>query len=128
MNKILVDLPFRVEDHLAALFGGNLVGAAVEKGVAVAIVVTLVAAAAEVEAAELLALGLLVVVRQVVRRGVTDVDAGRAGSAGRSDYGATAVGVTLVLLRDLDLLAAGDQFRRSVLASGCRARVEEVGL
>ena len=85
MNTInLANSPFRVEDNLAALFRSGLVGAAVEEGIAVAEGVALLAATTEVEAAELL-LGLLVVVGQVVGLCVANVDARRAGSAGRHD-------------------------------------------
>jgi len=77
-------LPFRVKNNLAALFRCGLVGAAIEEGVAVAESVAFLAAATEVEAAELL-FGFLVVVGQVVGLCVADVDARRAGSAARHD-------------------------------------------
>ena len=105
----LVRLPFRVEDDLAALFRGLLVGAAVKEGVAVGVPVARLAVTTEVEAAEFLVLSLLVVVGKVVGLCCTDVDAGRAGfvSAVGHDHGATTVGVSLVLLRNLHLVIAG---------------------
>lgn len=66
-DKTLIGLPFRVEDDIAALFGRGLVGATVEEAVGVGVVVALLAATTEVEAAELLLLlGFLVVVGKVV--------------------------------------------------------------
>jgi hypothetical protein len=122
----LISLPFRVENDLAALFGCGLVGAAVEQAIAVGVVVTLLAAAAEVEAAELLLLGFFVVVSEMVGLCCADVDASRAGSAAGHDHGATAVGILLVLLRNLHLGAAGNYLRGCVLASRSGPRVEEV--
>jgi hypothetical protein len=99
---VRLGLPFRVEDNLAAALGRRLVGAAVKEAIAVAI------GLAEVEAAELLLLpGVLVVVGQMVGLCVADVDAGRAGAAACHDDGAAAVGVLLVLLRDLHLVFTG---------------------
>lgn len=104
LNTDWLDLPFRVEDYLATLVGGGLVGTAVEEAVAIAISRT------EVEAAELLLLlGVLVVVGQVVRLSIADVDACRAGAAAGHENGATALVVLLVLLRDLHLVLAGSQ-------------------
>lgn len=101
-----LDLPFRVEDDLATVFGRSLVGAAVEEAVAIAI------ARAEVKAAEvLLLLGVLVVVCQVVGLGVADVDAGRAGAAASHKDSATTVGILLVLLRDSHLVLASSHLR-----------------
>jgi hypothetical protein len=81
-----------------------------------------------IEAAELLLLSFLVVVGEVVGLGRADVNAARAGSAAGHDHGATTVGIGLVLLRNLHLVAAGDQLRRCVLASRGGSWVEEVRL
>jgi len=110
--------PFRVEDDLATLFGCGLIGTSVEESVAVGVVVALLAAATEVEAAELLFLGFLVVVGKVVGLRCADVDAGRAGSASGHDHGATTIGVSLALLRNLHLVTAGNQLRGCVLPCG----------
>jgi hypothetical protein len=114
----LIDLPLRVEDDLAALFGRGLVGAAVEQAVSVRVEIALLAATTEVEAAEFFVLGFLVVVGEVVGLFCADVDAGRTGSAAGHDHGATTVGISLVLLRNLHLVsAAGHHLRGRVLAS-----------
>ena len=113
----LYSSPFRVEYNLATLVGSDLIGAAVEQAVAVGVVVALLAATAEVEAAELLLLlGIFVVVSKMVGLRVADVDAGRANSGAGHNHGATTVGVLLVLLRNLHLAAAGNHLRRCVLA------------
>ena len=103
----MIYLPLRVEDDLAALFRRLLVGGAVKQTIAVRVGVALVlVVTTEVEAAELL-FGLLVVVGKVVGLLCADVDAGRAGSAAGHHHGATTVGVSLVLLRNLHLVIAG---------------------
>jgi hypothetical protein len=117
-RQCLMRLPFRVEDDLAALFGRFLIGAAVEQAIAVGVEIALLAATTQVEAAELLVLGLLVVVGEMVGLLCANVDAGRAGSALGHDHGATTVGISLVLLRNLHLvLAVGHHLRGRVLAS-----------
>jgi hypothetical protein len=117
-GKGLLNLPLGVEDDLAALLGRGLVGAAVEQAVAVRVEIALLAATTQVEAAELLVLGLLVVVGEMVGLLCANVDAGRAGSALGHDHGATTVGISLVLLRNLHLvLAVGHHLRGRVLAS-----------
>jgi hypothetical protein len=121
-----LNLPLGVEDDLAAVLGGGLVRGAVEQAVAVGEEVVL-AVTTEVETAELLILGLLIVVGEVVGLRVSDVDAGRALSAGGHGHGATALGVFLVLVRDLHLVvAAGHHLRGRISASGGRSRVEDV--
>ena len=123
----MIYLPLRVEDDLAALFRRLLVGTAVEQPVAIRVGITLVlVVTTEVEAAELL-FGLLVVVGKVVGLLCADVDAGRAGSTAGHDHGATAVGISLVLLRKLHLIVAvGHQLCGRVRASSSRSRVAEV--
>jgi hypothetical protein len=122
-------LPLRIEDDLAALFGCGLVGAAVEQGVAVGVEITLLAATTQVEAAELLVVGFLVVVGKVVGLLCADVDACRAGSAASHDHGATTVGISLVFLGNLhSVVAAGHHLRGRVHASRSGSRVEDVRL
>jgi hypothetical protein len=90
-------------------------------------IVAFFAATTEVEAAELFwFLGFFVVVGQVVGLCCADVDAGRGFAAGH-DHGATPVGISLVLLRNLHLATVGDHLRGCVLAGGSGLRVEEVG-
>jgi hypothetical protein len=105
----LAHLSFRVEDDISALFGSGHIGAAIEETVAVEVVVALLAATAEVEAAKFLLLGLLIVIGQVVGFYCADLNAARTGSAAGHDHSATTVGISLVLLCNVHLEPTGYQ-------------------